>query len=486
LSRYKDDLITGVWMETYDKESLFWYYYENGKDYTWFDPQYEWDAAVLKRHRLPLKAGYYYEEWLMEPQYIFVAAERKNGPLDSYYDEDLDTMVYWRDSDPGYGNGYQGPGYYWSTQYAYHLSSETPRYETWAEQMSGLSEPSWFTETGAYKDSLTSAGALRASAWPLLFFANLVEKNQDGLNGLLDGILSSVFGAAFEDAAGRFEKLAYDQSIEVDEKFLEALGLTDVLEGDKIYVGKAELSLLFSAARLFKASLEWVAAYDWNTDISFLKTDWNTLEDSFSSLAPKNLPFGNNFMKDRNNGMMAKSKGDFGKAIADTVAAYEHLISAASKLPPAYIEEMKEFLWLKDGLSKLDAAIQSGGNFYVPDSAPSGNSYDNSAANAQFGINLGKLFNPGQFAIDKMISAESGGNAPQFYIFEGETPQAVTSKAQWENLDGSYAGFQLNLSPIREVVVKGLEEVFADGENTIAMPLFPAQIGKELYGLYHK
>ncbi|MDR0584924.1 MAG: hypothetical protein LBG57_11350, partial [Treponema sp.] len=535
-----DSLITGGWMATYADEYRVDYYYENGKGYEWYDPQNEYYAAVLKRYGLPLKAGYYYRESLAEPQFVLVTAERKNGPLDSYYDEELNVYASWYDdsnsvyingyrgqgyyyysfddytyvfvsdiqktgpldhyydedlqvwvnwsySDPGYGNGYQGQGYYWTKMEVLYLGSETPRYETWTERMPGLSAPSWFTETGAYQDSLTSAGALQASRWPLLLFANLVDKNQDGLNDLLGDILSSVFGDAFENAAARFKDLPYDQSVEVDEKLLEALGLTDVLEGDKIYVGKAELSLLFSAVRLFKASLEWVAAYDWNTDISFLKTDWNTL-DSISALSPKNLPFGNDFLKDRNNGMMVESRDDFHKALTDSIAAYEHLIGEASKLPPAYIEEMKEFLWLKDGLSKLDAAIQNGGNFYVPENEPSGNTYDNSPGSARIGINMGKLFNPGQFAIDQLITTEPGGKAPQFYAFDNGEPQAITGKAEMDDaLDrGSYIGVRIKLDRIRETIVKGMNKIFADHETTIDMPLFPAQIGKELYDLYHK
>jgi hypothetical protein len=349
--------------------------------------------------------------------------------------------------------------------------------------MPGLSLPAWFAETSVYTDSLTRGGALQASQWPLLFYANLLDKNSDGLNNLLDGVLSSVFGAAFETAAGRFEKLAYDQVVEVDAELIEALGLTEVLEGDKIYVGKAELKLLFSAIGLFKASLEWVAAYDWNTDISFLKTDWKTI-DSSSALSPGNLPFGNNFMKDRNNGMMAKSKDDFIKALTDSIAAYDHLISAASKLPQAYIDTMKECRWLEDGLSTLKTAIQDGGNFHVPDRVPSGSVYDNSTANAVIGINMGKLFNPSQFAIDQLIETESGGKAPRFYAFNGSDSVAITSKEQFDALD-EYVGFRFKLGRIKEALITGLEESLPSDE-TMDMPMFPAQIGKELYGLYHK
>jgi hypothetical protein len=316
----------------------------------------------------------------------------------------------------------------------------------------------------------------------MLLLANLVEKNQNGLNGLLDDILSSVFGASFEDAAARFKNLA-NQSVQVDEELIEAFGLSELLEGDKIYVGKAELDILFSAIRLFKASLEWVAAYDWDTDISFLRTDWQTLEDNIATLSPRNLPFGNNFMKNRNNGMMDKSKANFDKALTDAIGAYGHLISEGSQLPPAYIDQLKDYGWIKDGLSKLQSAIKTGGTFYVPEEAPSGDVYNISSANALIGINMGKLFTPGQFAIDQLI--ESGGGAPRFYAFTGDgSPVEITSKAQMDSLDeDSLIGFRLNLARIREVVVHG--DFLPDGA-TLDLDLFPLKIGRDLYGLYHK
>jgi hypothetical protein len=449
-----DSLISGEWLETYTEESLVYWYYEGNKYYEWHDPEDEWDAVWFDLNGLEPIAGYYYHSGSPSEPATPVSGEKETSQRD-FDDDEEGTWI---------------------------CGTETPRYDSWAEKMPGLSLPSWFANTGIYQDNLTSAGALKASAWPLLLFANLVEKNQDGLNGLLDDTLSSVFGDAFENAAGRFKDLPYDQSVEVDEDLLEAFGLSEVLEGDKIYVGKAELDLLFSAVRLFKASLEWVAAYDWNTDISFLRTDWKTLDDNMSSLSPQNLPFGNNFMKDRNNGMMGKSKDDFGKAITAAINSYDHLIGTSSKLPGAYIDEMKEYQWLKDGLSKLRTAIQNGEVFYAKE-PPSGNSYDNSATDAFFGINLGKLFNPGQFSIDQLIETESGGNAPRFYAFDGDgEPTPITSKAQFDTLN-EYVGFKIKFGRITEALIAGSEGSFPDEE---VIPMFPALIGKELYGLYHK
>jgi hypothetical protein len=349
----------------------------------------------------------------------------------------------------------------------------------------GMDLPSWFTETGSYTNNLTGDGTLlRGSAWPLLLFANLADKNQNGLNTLLDGILSSVFGSVFEDAAGRFSALSYDQFIEVDEDVIDAFGLSELLEGDDLYIGKAELDLLFSAVRLVKATLEWVSAYDWNTDVSFLQSDWQTLADRIDTLTPGSLPLRNNFMKDRGNGNMAKSKADFLKAIEDAAGTYDHLAGVDSELPKGYVDKLKENGWVKDGLTKLKNAIQTGGVFYVLEQAPSGNNYPNLPANAAIGFNMGKLFTPGWLAIDQVIETESDGRSPQFYAFSEwhSDGQAIFTKDHIDSLDESWhVGFKFKLNHIAEVVVLGLEHY---ERETIS--LFPAQLGKDLYALYHK
>ncbi|MDR2247411.1 MAG: hypothetical protein LBE17_12215 [Treponema sp.] len=427
-------LITTDWMETYTDETLKTWYYADGKNYSWYDPAE--DGWFFDNNELEPTAGYY------------------------WWDYDDNT-------------------------YTYHLAGTTPQYNKKDEKLPGLFIPDWFKQTGAYKDNLTSGGGLQAAQWPLLLMANLVEKNQNGLNNLLDGILSSVFGAGFENAAARFANLAYDQSVQVDEGLIAAFGLSELLEGDDISVGKAELDILFASLRLFKASLEWVAAYDWDTDISFLRTDWQTLEDNIAKLSPKNLPFGNNFMKNRNNGMMDQSKADFDKALTAAIAAYGHLTGEDTSLPKAYQGVLEEYEWIKDGLSALKSAIKDGKTFYVPDGEPSGGAYPTDDNDALLGIDMGKLFIPGQFAIDKLIAAGSNGAAPAFYAFPDKAdPFEITGKTQLDSLGGdSRIGFILNLDPIKEVLVHG---GFLPDDDTLPLPLFPAKIGKDLYGLYHK
>jgi hypothetical protein len=315
--------------------------------------------------------------------------------------------------------------------------------------------------------------------------ANLLEKNPNGLNSALDDLISTVFSSNFDDAVSRIGNLSYEQSVKVDDAILEAFGVKEFLEGD-IYIGKAEMEILLSAMRIVKASLEYVAAYDWNTDLNFLKTDWDKLtDDNIGNLQPKNLPFGNNFLKDRKNGSMAKSKSDFIKAIDDSVAAYNFLIGGTSKLPASYKDTLIEYKFVKAGLTALRTAINDGGVFYVKE-VSSGDTYDNTAAGALLGINMGKFFTAGQFAIDKLITTESSGKAPQFYGFnEGEDGVAINNAAEID--DYERIGFEIKLASIKEVLVDGLDEFLPDSSvDTFTIDMFPASVGKGLYTLYHK
>jgi hypothetical protein len=308
--------------------------------------------------------------------------------------------------------------------------------------------------------------------------ANLLDRNSGGLNSLLDGVLSSVFGTAFEDAVARASLISYEDSFKVGEDILQDLGVREIFDGD-INIGKAELDLLFSALRVVKASLQWVSAYDWDTDVSFLKTEWKDLDGRIGELKPANLPFRNSFLKDRGNGRMTQAKESYITAIDTAIAAYNSLIADNSHLPPAAVDTLEEFDWIKAGLTALKTAINDGSTFYVKEG--SGSTYSNTESGALFGVNLGKFFTPGQFAIDKLINAEGSGNtvAPKFFGMKDEdSGTLITDKDQIKGYD--MIGFEFKFASLKEVLVLGF-----DFPADSAVPLFPAYIAEHLYGLYH-
>jgi len=345
----------------------------------------------------------------------------------------------------------------------------------------GIDVPAWFKDTNIYKENST-ATTLNSAIIPYLMFASLIDKNTNGLNNLLDALLSSVFGTNFEAAYDRAATLSGD--VKLEQKTLETFGLDEIFESEEIYIGKAELKALFAALRFYKAGLEWIASYDWNTDLNFLKN--GSLWDEWSKLGtnkPASLPLRNNFLKDRNNGNMAKSKADYIKAIDDAIAAYDIWIGNDSKLPDAYKDTLNDYKWIKDGLSKLKTSINGGTTFYAKETT-SGSTYDNTETDAIFGINMGKLFTPGQLSLNDLIETTGSGNsaAPVFYGYKNsdDSWSKITAKAQITNYDA--IGFNLQTSAIKAVVVLGLGDI----KESEKMQLFDTESAGYIWGWYNQ
>jgi hypothetical protein len=358
----------------------------------------------------------------------------------------------------------------------------------------------------------TGKSLLSTTNYMMLLFANLIDKNTTGLNALLDGILSSVFGTNFDAAVTRAAPLADNASIEISAASLEALGLSEMFEsGDRVYIGKAELNVLFSAMRFVRASLKWVTAYDWNTDLSFLRDAGIWQRESEYNKTPANLPLRNSFLGDRNNGMMAQSKADFVTAIDEAIAAYTIMTSDAGKLPQGTVDVLEDYMWVKEGFAALKAAINggNGGVFYAKEYSEGAQTYTNDATNAVFGINLNKFFTPGQLSLDKLIEFETTarGKTPKFYGFIDHyqepgygnwynvdmwTENAFTSTAQMDQgmsipglgvkLPFDSIGFKYKLAPIKEVIILGLEDVNAEEK----VGHFPVDLGKTVWDWYHQ
>jgi len=431
--------------------------------------------------------GYYYENNASSYQYFLVTSVQKTGALDSYSDPETGRYYYWRDSDPGSSyTGYTGVGYYWEQSGEYILVSETPQYRTETQRSPGLATPSWIANTDWYKGTLTHDLLKSSATFDLLLYTNLIDKNTTGLNTLLDQVLSGAFGTAFEAAYTRGSALTAAQNVELTTKTLEAFGISDIFEGEKVYIGKAELNMLFAALRFVKASVEWVAAYNWDTDLNFLKNgslwdDWSKLGQSANK--PANLPLRNNFLKDRGNGMMAKSKEDFSKAIDDAIAAYDLWIGSSSKLPAGYKDTLQnEYAWAKDGFNKLKTAINGGSTFYVKDDA-SGSTYNNTASGALIGIKMDKFFNPGQLALSGLIENTGSGNSikPKFYSYNEGTNSLVeiTTKADLSNY--GLIGFKFKLEPFKEIFALGFEDL----PNEEVVPIFTPEIAGHVWDWYN-
>jgi len=275
--------------------------------------------------------------------------------------------------------------------------------------------PSWVIggSNSVYNGTLFN-NAPTVETWGIIFLANLLDKNTNGLNTLLDQTIDAVFGASFNEVSNRIAKLKGKDMAPLNKDFLMFAGFDDMFDEYDL-IGWAELNALISFMTAIKASLEWIASYDWNTNLNFLKFAWTGAEKDWydrlrDDLAASDLPFNNNFLKARS-GKMDAAKATFIKAVEGLQASYTAILTNNN-----YPQAVKDaYPALNDGANKLIAAVRNGGVFYFPEGDPTKGSVWPTSGN---GIDMGKLFTPGYFSLDKLFETEGG--KPVFYTAEWE------------------------------------------------------------------
>jgi hypothetical protein len=298
------------------------------------------------------------------------------------------------------------------------LVSSTPRFNY--ERLPGIKTPNWIKGSGSLYDSYLINNAFSVDNWALSIIANILDKNSNGFNGLLDEVIDGVFGESYNEAVDRLKKLENkkEERIKLDPYFIEKFGLEEIFdEYDKI--GWAEVNAVLSAMLAIKASLEWVQTYDLNIDLNWLKFAWSADEDKFEkdffdkfkSLADNKLPFNNDFLKARSGKSMAAPKATYVAAIKGLQASY-----ASIKNSELYPSEVKNaYPAINDGFGKLISAINDGGKFYIPKEDPTKiNAWPTASGNTQATIDLGKLFEPGYFSLQNIFETDNG--KPVFYL----------------------------------------------------------------------
>ncbi|MCL2154434.1 MAG: hypothetical protein FWH53_02085 [Leptospirales bacterium] len=472
---------------------------------SWYDPSI--DTWFFSSYGFS-QAGYYYQYYdpiTYSYTYAQYSTTREQGELNYYIDAtgryyqwyDIGTYSY---SGGVYSYEVTEAGYYDAQTSGYIFVHNTPKYEYDTFRLPGLDVPSWLGNTDFYNNSFTTTKVQSGLTFVLLMFSNLIDRNTNGLNDLLDGLLSSLFSDDYFKAAYDRVKTLKDStlndssnnSVEIDKQALEALGISKIFEGEKIYIGKAELMSLVAGMRSVKAGLEWVTAYDWDTDLNFL-TNGALYDDYLNSslYKPVNLPLRNNFLKDRNNGMMTKSKASFITAIDDAIAAY-NLFLTDNKLPSAYHHLIDEYKWVKDGFSQLKTAINNGGNFYVKKHDIGTSTYVNTQPGAVFGVNMGKFFTPGWFSLEKLVETENvsvKGLAPKFYGFKydyrGDIISSIplTNKTDFVNYDK--IGFATK--PMTDVIIYVMDSDNSniDTNKKFLFDAFNPDFAQVLWDLYH-
>ena len=447
-------LLSGKWLTTYPEVDVVWYYYDaNGDQVRYFDKwdvDYGWYEGVVKPGYYKEECEYSYDDDFYFCNHTLVSAgePRKEKSFESsYYDEKTNRWVSWLDERAIQDDWYTGvtkAGYH-TCVYNYDgqtctFVSDTKRY--YESTLPGLNTPSWVKGNNSVYNGSLFNGASTVETWPILMFANLLDKNTNGLNSLIDETIVAVFGTSFNAACERTKKLKGKESSTLDKKFLEVIYLEEIID-EYDPVGWAELNAIVSFMTAIKASLEWVAAYDWNTNLSFLKYSWSDEADFYSRLRNVNandLPFNNNFLKARS-GKMEVSKASFIKAVKGLQASYTEISNSGNY--PSVVKSA--YPALNDGAQKLVSAIENGGVFYIPKSDPTKIKSWPTSGN---GIDMGKLFQSGYFSLQYLFETDNG--KPVFYA-DG-VKLTTGNYAQMINNAG-YAGIRFKTKRVTDIFV---------------------------------
>jgi hypothetical protein len=327
-----------------------------------------------------------------------------------------------------------------------------------------LSVPDWFKGTGAYQDSLID-GKESEYTWALLLLANFIDKNDQGLNRFIDDIINGALGAQFEELCTRIEKLSRNDSIRLSTSIIETFNEIAGFDLQKIRVGRAELEGVTILLRFLKASLEWSAAYNWDTDLSFLEGEWYDIDVyAIDTLTPTQLPFKNDFLTDRHNDMMSKSKTDYQKVLKTIGTWYDYLVSSDNKRFTDIKEELNEYLFVRYSLDLLVTAIKDGSVIWLPAGSLEG-------IDTVVGVDFGRYFTPGYLTLNQFIALDSTNKRP--LLVNPWFEQTVPS-------DTAVTGLEFNAIPL-----KGLfPGVFDDVDDKIFIELEP-EIAQKVYKLYY-
>ncbi|MDR0515632.1 MAG: hypothetical protein LBH25_01140 [Fibromonadaceae bacterium] len=292
--------------------------------------------------------------------------------------------------------------------------------DKWMKEYEGstlpaIKTPDWLKGQGSiYNNALLSGNVMSADNWALSLFANVIDKNSNGFNPLLDDVIGGVFGLSYNVAVERLKKLENrkEERITLDPYFIDKLDLRDIFDAyDKI--GWAEANVIVSAMLLVKASLEWVQSYDLSTDLNWLKYAWKDDPDDivkhFKNVDANKLPFNNNFLKVRP-GKMATAKADYVKAIRGFQDSYASIVN--SDLYPREIKNA--YTTINGGFNALIGAINNGGKFYIPDDPTKGTWPTAMRSDVEATINLGKFFEEGYFSLQNIFETNAG--KPAFYL----------------------------------------------------------------------
>lgn len=311
--------------------------------------------------------------------------------------------------------------------YDYNWADEKfVRDDDWGSTAPDFNVPDWLAKSDIYKSSLIGTTQTAYSVSYLLY-GNLIHCNPNGLNELVDNVLT-VFGTKFENAKKLAAEIS-ESSVTVPADVIAALNLDEVLGDSSIRIGKSELNVLIASMQILKGMFQWLSSYDLSANISSLKKIFAA--DETDSLNLIRDVISEKTFAIRNADAMTVSKNTFLESIGILDNSYTYLVGPSCEYPQAAKDALKQYGdVLLPAARNLKSCISDGTVFYIPSENPfDSGTWAASATNSSFGIDMGKAFTPGYFSD---ILKSSGSSSTITFVGSAET------EYYGQNAEGNY------------------------------------------------
>ena len=281
-------------------------------------------------------------------------------------------------------------------------------------------------EDGEYAQDWFIAQAKTPAYFYYLVLANVLHGNVTGFDAIIDDLYGVLFDSdEYKSACAKIA--AINGAVVLPDEVIAGFGLQEMFGDAPVAVGATELKLIKSALDVFKGIFEYLQCYSFSTDLSFLEDGWENYykllynskdyaDEAYSAAAIEYFfgliseyneeidPIANGFLSVRNANKLAASKATFEGVIDDVIASYDSIIKEGA-YPAAISDNVKKVEVLRDAAVELKKAIKNGGKFYIPmnfdDGLPA--AWPLAASDSVYTLDCGKLFTPGQFAIENLI-----------------------------------------------------------------------------------
>jgi len=290
-----------------------------------------------------------------------------------------------------------------------------------------------------------------------LLLLNLIQRNPNGLNSLIDTVLNGLFGSRLTQALNMIEALPDDAAVAIPNELFIAFAGSAPTVSSPIKINKAELKAYAASVQVLKSFVQLIASYYLNYPIGFLQVDWTSADSQntmLNTLLSQQNPIAYGFMGNRNDSMRGAAKQTLLTALNDANKAASIIISHWNDAD--YISSMtggtltnfgpdadKYKIYVLDVqtlLQKVIGSLNNNATLYINPSALNGGTITEllsaTSSDGTIPFNLSVLYSKDVLNPAKLLEVNTSGSTVtglKLYGFNGSS---------WEDLNSntSYSG----------------------------------------------